>query len=219
MAGREEAEYLALELHDGLLQVLSGNLLLLCTSAVDCIESGKYFPAKGLVQTIEKAAQFCINECYEIMGVLKGGVVDTLGLLGAIQTFWHRIPGSRDIRLRLPQTDPDMSMLQKRHLYRVAQAALGNVIKYAHAKEVQVRISEDHRQFRFEIEDDGVGFDPVKVHGIRGHYGLAGIEQRARSIGGTTDIKSHPGGPSIITVFVPKGAQDERATMHATIAR
>jgi two-component system NarL family sensor kinase len=92
-------------------------------------------------------------------------------------------------------------------LYHLAQEALNNTLKHAHAQYVQVRLRFSDITTRIEIEDDGMGFN-VAAARASGGLGLRGMEERAQRIGGILDIVSAPGQGTKVSVEVPQGIQE-----------
>jgi signal transduction histidine kinase len=87
-------------------------------------------------------------------------------------------------------------------VYFCVLEALQNVGKYANAHEVRIRLREDDGLLRFEVEDDGVGFDPDDVgHGT----GLRGMADRVEALGGTFELDSAPGRGTTIAGRLPLG--------------
>src|SRR4029453_17427979 len=91
-------------------------------------------------------------------------------------------------------------------LYRITQESLTNVAKHARAGHVTVTVDElDDGRVRLRVRDDGVGFDtsssPPRLR--EGHYGLAGMRERASLVGGTLEIGSIPGHGTTIEVRLP----------------
>ena len=84
---------------------------------------------------------------------------------------------------------------------RIAGEALMNVRKHARAREVSLRLEVVRRQLRLTVTDAGVGFR-VRGARVRG-FGLSGIEDRARAVGGRAAIRSAPGRGTTVTVTVP----------------
>ena len=86
-------------------------------------------------------------------------------------------------------------------MYRIASEALSNVHKHAGAREVSVRLERIRRNVRLTIADTGRGF---RVRGARSRgFGLVGIEDRARVVGGRASIRSAPSRGTTVTVTVP----------------
>ena len=64
-------------------------------------------------------------------------------------------------------------------------------------------MSKHEQGLEIEIGDDGVGFDPDQCLNQAGHYGLKGIEERARLAGGSLQVKSFPGSGTQLTIHLP----------------
>src|SRR6478752_1568255 len=89
-------------------------------------------------------------------------------------------------------------------LYRIAQQAVANLVGHARAGSALVRLIREPGRVRLRIEDDGAGFDPSAVP--TGRFGLVGMRERARLLGGTLTVESAPGAGTAIDVTVPLGA-------------
>ncbi len=103
---------------------------------------------------------------------------------------------------------PDFPALPARveaGLYRIAQEALTNARKHAYAQHIEVTLMADDHQVRLVIQDDGCGFDTdtVTQSGSEGHFGLAGMSERAKLLGGGICIQSEPGTGTCIDIQVP----------------
>ncbi|GAA0913842.1 sensor histidine kinase [Nonomuraea longicatena] len=85
-------------------------------------------------------------------------------------------------------------------LFRVAQEALANVARHAGAARVGVTLSYEDDVVMLDVRDDGRGFEPAAP---RDGYGLDGMRQRVRSVGGTLEIESEPGHGTAVAVTVP----------------
>ena len=86
-------------------------------------------------------------------------------------------------------------------LYRIAQQALANVVRHAGPARAVVRLTLEPGQVRLRVEDDGVGFDPMDLPPDR--FGVVGMGERARLLGGSLTIETSPGGGTAIDVVVP----------------
>jgi signal transduction histidine kinase len=94
--------------------------------------------------------------------------------------------------------EPEVSLEVKEAIYRVAQEALNNVVKHAHADEVGIRLEDGADKITLEVRDDGVGFDPRQEH--PGHLGLRSMQERAARLGSALDIESDVGRGTLIRV-------------------
>lgn len=86
-------------------------------------------------------------------------------------------------------------------LYRMAQEAVNNVKKHARAESLTIQLTVVPQSVELIIEDDGVGFDPSHIPD--GHFGLVGMNERAKLLGGRLSICSTPGLGTTIEVIVP----------------
>ena len=84
---------------------------------------------------------------------------------------------------------------------RIVSEALTNVARHAQASHAWVRVEGNAAQVCLEIRDDGQGFDLEAIEA--GHYGLLGMRERARLVGGTLDVVSEKGGGAAIKVCLP----------------
>jgi signal transduction histidine kinase len=91
-------------------------------------------------------------------------------------------------------------------VYRIAQEALTNACKHSKSNMVRLQLVQHDDQLRIEIQDDGIGFKPKAG---KGGFGLAGIRERARLLGGTATIASKPGKGTRIVVQLPIVLREE----------
>jgi two-component system NarL family sensor kinase len=91
-------------------------------------------------------------------------------------------------------------------LYRIAQEALTNLDQHADARRVTLSLVMTPGQVRLMVEDDGRGFDPPQVP--TGRYGLIGLNERARLLGGALELESSPGVGTRVEVIVPMGGAE-----------
>jgi two-component system NarL family sensor kinase len=86
-------------------------------------------------------------------------------------------------------------------LYRIAQEALTNVGRHASARHATLRLVTKPDEVRLAVEDNGRGFDPTKAP--HDQYGLIGMNERAKLLGGALEVKSCPGDGTRVEVTVP----------------
>lgn len=87
-------------------------------------------------------------------------------------------------------------------LYRIVQEALNNIVKHSRAKHIYVLLKRKNDAIRLVVEDDGIGFKPLKQGSIR-KVGLLAMKDSVRLLGGTISIKSAPGKGTRIEVVCP----------------
>jgi signal transduction histidine kinase/GAF domain-containing protein len=200
---RKTAEELSLDLHDSVLQILNSVVVARAGTASEYLTAGQTRKAVRELNLVQKAGYFCVEEIRGIMDLLGGHVVDDLGLMGAVERYcsmW-KSPAT-DIQIRM--TNQRLPMRTERHLYRVIQTSLGNVLRHARASHVSIVLSIDDAAAVLSVKDDGVGFDLASVQRNDGGYGLRSIEKRAHILGGRMTIRSRKGRGTVITITVPK---------------
>jgi signal transduction histidine kinase len=95
-------------------------------------------------------------------------------------------------------------------LFRIVQEALNNAIKHAHARHVDVTLTEEKEALRVSVADDGVGFDPATVMTLdQGHLGLRSMRERAAAAGLILEVTSTPGVGTAVQVAMPAGEMHE----------
>jgi two-component system, NarL family, sensor kinase len=122
--------------------------------------------------------------------------VDALGVLS------RRFTADTGVRVRMELSDVGaLPENVESELYRIASEALSNVHKHAGAREVSLRLQKIRGRLRLTVADAGRGF---RVRGARRQgFGLVGIDDRARLLGGRAAIRSVPGRGTTVTVTVP----------------
>jgi signal transduction histidine kinase len=99
--------------------------------------------------------------------------------------------------------EPELPLVVKQELYRLAQEALHNAVKHAKASKVVVAIRRNGGGVMLEVTDDGIGFDPTQS--FPGHLGLHSMRERVARLDGILTIKSAPGqGTSVHIQLLPK---------------
>ena len=88
-------------------------------------------------------------------------------------------------------------------LYRIAQEALANALRHAGARAIRLRLVTTPERVTLAVEDDGRGFDPAAVAGPR--FGLLGMRERAKLLGGTLEVTRADGGGTRVVATVPLG--------------
>jgi signal transduction histidine kinase len=97
--------------------------------------------------------------------------------------------------------EPDLPFKIKQDLYRIAQEALHNSVKHAHANKLDLRMHRTAEELMLEVCDDGVGFDPTGS--FPGHLGLHSMRERVTRLGGILQIESVPGRGTCIRAQLP----------------
>ena len=111
--------------------------------------------------------------------------------------------------------DPEsLTSAQRIALYRAIQESLSNVREHSGASTVEIRLRMRRASIEVRITDDGHGFEVGRAlarAAQRGRLGIVGIGERVRMLGGTFEIDSAPGGPTMLTFALPRVTPDERS--------
>ncbi len=169
--------------------------------------------AEGLATELQGEAQEALDELRQLARGIYPPLLADRGLSAALESQARKasVPVSVDAD-GVGRFPPDLEAA----VYFSCLEALQNVAKYAEASRASVRISRDDGTLRFEVADDGVGFDEALVS--RG-MGLQGIEDRVSALGGSVEVVSALGtGTRVIGAIslggleAQRGADDRRIT-------
>jgi signal transduction histidine kinase len=187
-----ERNRLALDLHDAVSQKLFG--LVLTAEAAGTLLERDPSAAREQVMKLEALAQETLAELRALVFELRPPDLEKDGLDGALRKHVEllRRLEPRQIELVLDgKTSADES--RDGEIFRIAQEALQNALRHADADLIAVRLKAADGSLLLEVEDDGIGFDPEAPDARSGRLGLTSMDERARRIGGTLDIRSSPG--------------------------
>jgi signal transduction histidine kinase len=88
------------------------------------------------------------------------------------------------------------------HLFRTAQEGVTNALKHAQARMIEIILDFKPEGVELRVNDDGCGFDPAAAAN-NGHFGLLGLQERARALGAELTLDSRPGQGSHLRLAVP----------------
>jgi signal transduction histidine kinase len=177
-----ERTRIARDFHDTLLQSFQG--VLLKFHAVTYLFPDRPDEARKTLEGVIEQARQAITEGRDAVQGLR-----SLGEeIAADQTGQN----SPNFLVTVEGATRNLVPIVRDEVYRIAGEALRNAFRYAQASRIEVEIRYDRRQLRLRIRDDGKGIDPkVLAEGGRdGHYGLAGMRERAKLVGGKLAVRS-----------------------------
>jgi signal transduction histidine kinase len=204
----EERQRLARELHDSVTQALYG-VSLQAEAATRALAAGDPEPATSNLREIRETTQEALGEMRLLLFELRPPLLEERGLIGALESRLRAVEARAGLVTELHGERAErLESEVEQELYRLAQEALNNVLKHAHARHVVVRLDVEHDRAILEVADDGVGFEP-SLRGGDG-FGLPGMRERAERLGGTLHLESAPGAGARIRVEVPRRAEVSR---------
>jgi PAS domain S-box-containing protein len=200
-AQENERRRLALELHDEIGQTLTAIGINL--QAVKA--GGDKVPHPALAEAIAIVDQ-ATEQVRHLSLDLRPSVLDDLGLEAALRWYAERQIRRTGLAVHLDtHLDGRLSAEQETACFRVAQEALTNIARHAHAARAWIELQQRGPAVELAIRDDGVGFDPTAVlrrTTFATHFGLLGMQERIELLGGTFAVESQPGqGTSIRARF------------------
>jgi len=198
VTAREDARrQLRRDLHDGLGPALA-TMTMQADTARELIHDDPQ-AAEDLLARLVDQAQATVTEVRRIVHGLRPPALDDMGLYGALEVLatGFAAPGLQ-ITLHLPAVRPTLSAATEVALYRIAQEALTNVSRHAHAHTAAVSLHGEDSQLVFTICDDGVGMSGAGGAGL----GLYSMRERAEELGGSLWIRPNsPTGCCIVARF------------------
>jgi len=205
----DERTRIARELHDTLLQSFQG-LMLRFQVAHDDLPARPAEARKTLENALDHAAQ-AITEGRDAIQGLRSSTVETNDLAGAIGSLAEELDGDesdsnrKEYSVEVEGTPRDVHPILRDEIYRIAGEALRNAFRHAQARRIAVAIEYGERQFRLRIRDDGKGIDSevLEKQGGVGHWGLAGMRERAQLIGGHLEIWSQQESGTEVELRIP----------------
>ncbi|HEY9594435.1 MAG TPA: GAF domain-containing sensor histidine kinase, partial [Spirochaetia bacterium] len=198
---REEAEQaaalaernrLARELHDSVTQSLY-SVTLYAEAAARQLGGGQAEEAAGHLRDLGTTAREALREMRLLIFELSPPALEKASLADALQIRLDAVEcrGGVAVSFQVDGTER-LSAPARQELYQVAQEALNNALKHAHAQAMKVRLSFDETTATLEISDNGDGFD-VEAARRGGGRGLRGMGERVERIRGTLVVESAPG--------------------------
>jgi len=188
------------DLHDGTQARLVAVAMQLGEAKEQLAGGGDATEALELVDHAHASTKEALVELRELARGIHPPALDN-GLAVALETLAARSPLPVTVDVD-PRVDPSPAV--ETIAYFCVAELVTNAAKHARATGVYVLVEEQGARLRLRVRDDGQGGARVSTPDARGHRsGLAGLEERVRSVDGTLDVVSPVGGPTVVTVVLP----------------
>ena len=204
-AQEEERKRISRELHDVIAQTLAGINVRLAA-----LKKPAAFKTTDLERNITKTQQLVeqsVDIVHRFARELRPAVLDDLGLIPALHTCLKDFTTRTGIRTHLTAFAgvEQLDAARRTVFFRVAQEALMNVSRHAHASRVEITLKKLPDGFGLTIADDGKSFSVEKtVLANRGQrLGLLGMRERLEMVGGKFNVESAPGQGTTIEAQIP----------------
>ena len=193
-----DRQLLAFEIHDGIVQDMTAALMFLEGAQGEATAAGG--AAREKLDRGIALLRRTVEEARRLIHGLIPVQLDERGLVASLENLINRMQTDHSLRINFTAD------MQQQHLVpavelillRIVQEALSNVWKHSEAKEATVAVIQNDDELTLTIADQGKGFDTQQVKPTR--YGLTGIRERARLIGGQASIDSQPGRGTQVTL-------------------
>ena len=198
-----ERTRIARELHDTLLQTSQAALIHM-QAAYNLLARRREEAAEVLQQAIN-VSETGIAEGRQAIQNMRLSTVIKNDLARAVRLAGDQIAaqGSATFEVSVEGSSRNLHPILRDEIYNIALEAMRNAFRHSEAHAIEARIFYGD-SFRLRIRDDGKGMDAAIVsQGRSGHYGLAGMRERAARIGGKLDVCSRPGGGTEIDLSIP----------------
>jgi PAS domain S-box-containing protein len=210
----EERKRISRELHDEIVQTLVGINVHLASLTMKAPFNIKDLRKK--IARTQSLVEKSVTIVHRFARGLRPTVLDDLGLIPALQSFIKDFTKETNIRIHFTAFAgvEQLNSTQRTVLYRVAQSALANVHKHAHASDVKVSIQKLQDAIRLEIHDNGKSFDMERVLFAKRHkrLGLLGSRERVEMVGGKFGVESAPGQGTTISAEIPISGDGPKGT-------
>ena len=193
-----ERKRIATDLHDGVGQSLT-MIKLSLAEVLRLLASGSVNEASESLQQLKLRVHGALEEVRHVAMDLRPPMLDDLGLLPTLSWFFRELdaacPGMK-VEKELVIHERRIPEPLKITIFRIMQEATSNIVKYAHADLMRVRLKLIDHVLYFSIEDNGDGFDPAEVairNGSDRGLGLLSMKERATLSGGVYVMESVAG--------------------------
>ena len=200
-AQEKERSRIARELHDDFNQRLALLAIELEQLGKDTAKDPE---SRQLLKKLQKQTQEISGDIHRLSHRLHPNKLDHLGLAAALRSLCEERSESAKLKVVFHQNGFPAALPKELDLcvFRVAQEALGNVVKHSGAQSVRVVLWKTNNVVRLSVSDDGCGFDPNSEMS-QGGLGFISMKERVHSLGGKMQISSQPRLGTRIDVAVP----------------
>ena len=200
----EERVRLAREIHDTLAQGFVG-----ISSQLDAVAltlNGHLESARTHLDLARKMARHSLTEARRSVMDLRASALESQDLPAALSQAARQWTAGSPVKVHVDVEGAGRRLPEEmeQHLLRIAQEAVTNTVKHAHAKEVWIHLAMNNGTLKMRVADNGEGFEQTDAFSeIGGHFGILGMRERAERLGGELQLHSEPGEGTEVEVTVP----------------
>jgi signal transduction histidine kinase len=203
----EERTNVAREIHDELGQTLTGLKIDLSWLTKRLAGEQGLLPEK--MKTMNELVDRAIQRVKKISGELRPGALDDLGIAAALEWQASEFEKIAEIKCEFSSDPEDIVLDSARStaIFRIFQEALTNVARHAKATKVKATLREKTSKIVLRIRDNGKGIEKNQIDSPKA-FGIMGMRERARALGGKVEITGSPGRGTTVAVSIPLTNQE-----------
>ncbi len=196
-----ERQLVAYEIHDSLAQYLTGATMQF--GAYEKLQKEDPHQASHCYSAGLHLLRESVAEARRLIAGLRPPILDEAGIVAAIAHLIHDVMAQDGpaVEFHSSVKFKRLEPLLENAIFRIVQESLTNVCRHGKSETAEIMLVQDGDRVRIEVLDRGIGFDPDSVE--EGCFGLAGIRERARVLGGIAAIESTPGQGTRVVVELP----------------
>lgn len=197
-AQEDERLRVSREIHDGTAQELAN--LIYQASICERLVDTRPEEAKSGLQELRRQIRLCLVDVRQIIFDMRPMSLDDLGLVPALRQLVGKLEERQSLKTDFQVIGSEITF--EKHvevtLFRIIQEALNNIHRHAEVKEGKLRLLFSQNELSILVSDEGKGFDAEENEELRksgtgyGHFGILGMEERAKLIGASISVLSKP---------------------------
>jgi signal transduction histidine kinase len=202
-AQEEERRRIAQDLHDHAGQMITA-LIIQLTHLLEHKEAMDDATVTGALGRVRAVAEQSLDELHKLVYDLRPLILDDHGLTAAVRSYvdTHLRSTGLDVNLKIVGVEERLPRDVETAAYRIVQEAATNTLRYAEAKQLEIRVDRRDDWLIVMIRDDGKGFLLEEAHPKKS-LGLHGMRERAQLVGGNLQVLSVPGAGTTILARLP----------------
>lgn len=195
---------ISLEVHDNVTQ-----MLIMSRMTLRLVQDGTHPDKESAMTEINNMLSTLIMDTQNISHSLNPDYLKRKGLLASLEeeAKWVNASKKLDCSLLIDGDAVRLDSQTELMVFRVAQEAIQNTVKYAEAQKITIMLSYDANAFRLAVVDDGIGFD-IESEDVSEGVGMLSMKQRAKIVNGEITISSAPGRGTSVVLNIPDTAKN-----------
>ena len=197
--------HVARDLHDEFGQILTAVGAMLSRASQRGLEKDSPFVQD--VEKVKKIVEDTLQNVRDTSQMFRPAILDDFGMEQTLEWFAAQFSRQTGIQVHFDRDAQDYGVPAESaiHIYRIVQAALSNVARHSGAREAWVSLKGRNGKLALEIRDNGKGFDAAAAldRSAGDGIGLMGMHERAEHLDGSMELRSAPGGGTVVEVLIP----------------